>query len=183
MSSQGLLSAAAAASAVAQVASAAAAAASAASPGGTAGTAAGEQSGRGRRPWQLVGQLLGHMETGSPFHTVVGSSPPLGPLSGAGERSSSENQEGSRAGTAPPRRSWDHLQQEHSEVPEAVWHLVESHFLVFLELVSPFSWPCWGSRGASCSHSLGPSPSNEEVYLLVSCCCLSLSLYFAALCD
>lgn len=85
MSSQGLVFVAAAVvvSAVAQVVSAAAVVASAVNPGGTAGTAdtaAGELLGRDQRPWQLVGLLLGHMETGSPFHTVVGSSLLLGPL-------------------------------------------------------------------------------------------------------
>lgn len=83
MSSQGLVSAAAAAvvvSAVAQVVSAAAVVASAVNPAGTAGTAAGERSGRDQRPWQLVGLLLGHMETGSPFHTMVESNPLFGPL-------------------------------------------------------------------------------------------------------
>lgn len=83
VSSQGLLSA--AAVSVAQVVSAAVVAASAVSPGGTVGTAEGERSGRDRQPWQLVGLPLGHMETGSPFHTVVESSPLLGPLEEAGE--------------------------------------------------------------------------------------------------
>lgn len=93
MSSPGLLFDAAAAaavvvSAVAQVASAAAAAASAVNPVGTAGTAdtaAGAQSRRDQRPLQLEGLLLGHMEKGSPFHTVVGSTPLVGPLWEAGE--------------------------------------------------------------------------------------------------
>lgn len=83
MSSQGLLSVAAAAavvSAAAVVVSAAAVVASAVNPGGTAGIAAGERLGRDQQPWQLVGLLPGHMETGSPFHTVVGSSPLFGPL-------------------------------------------------------------------------------------------------------
>lgn len=85
VSSQGLISVAAAfvVSAAAQVVSAAAVVASAVNPGGTAGTAgtvAGERSGRDQRPWQLVGLLLGHMETGSPFRTVVGSIPLSGPL-------------------------------------------------------------------------------------------------------
>lgn len=84
MSSHGLVSVAASVvSAVAQVVSAAAVVASAVNPGGTAGTAgtaAGGRLGRDQRPWQLVGLLLGHMETGSPFHTVVGSSPLFEPL-------------------------------------------------------------------------------------------------------
>lgn len=83
MSLQGLVSVAAVVvSVAAQVVSAAAAVvvASAVNPGGTAGTAAGERLGRDQQPWQLAGQLLGHMETGSPFHKVVGSSPLFGPL-------------------------------------------------------------------------------------------------------
>lgn len=84
MSSLGLLSAA-AVSVAAQVVSAAVVAASAVSPGGTVGTAEGERSGRDRQPWQLVGLSLGRKEKGSPFHTVVESSPLLGPLEEAGE--------------------------------------------------------------------------------------------------
>ena len=93
MSSQGLVSvsvavaaaaaASSAVSAVALVVSAAAVVASAVNPegtAGTAGTAAGERSGRDQLPWQLVGLLPGHMETGFPFHTVVGSIPLFGPL-------------------------------------------------------------------------------------------------------
>lgn len=88
MSSLGLLSAAAAAAAAsvaARVVSAAVVAASAVSPGGTVGTAEGGRSGRDRQPWQLVGLSLGRKGTGSPFHTAVESSPPLGPLEEAGE--------------------------------------------------------------------------------------------------
>ena len=188
MSSQGLIFVAAAVvvSVAARVVSAAVVVASAVNPGGTvdtAGTVAGEQLRRDQRPWQLVELLLGHTETGSPFRIEVESSPLSGPLWEAGERSNWEIQEESRAGTAPPIKSWDHLWQEHSEVLEAVWHLVESHFLVSLELdmVSPFFWPCWGCLGMSSSRSLCPSSSFEVACLLVSCCCLSLSLCLAAL--
>lgn len=79
VSLQGLISVAVVVSVAAQAVSAAAVA-SAVNPGGTAGTAEGEQLGRDQQPWQLVGLLLGHMETSSPSHIMVGSSPLFGPL-------------------------------------------------------------------------------------------------------